>query len=110
MTRLATILIVLCIATPAQATFLTGNKLLEFCTKTSAEVNLNACRGYIIGVIDAFENDQIPTEYKLCVPKGVDSGQVADVTRNYLTGHPEKRHLTANSLVWNAINEAWPCE
>ena len=44
-----------------------------------------------------------------CTPKGASLGQLARVVKKYLQDHPEFLHLDAGGLVYNALNEAFPC-
>ncbi|MFP6801731.1 MAG: Rap1a/Tai family immunity protein, partial [Pseudomonadales bacterium] len=50
-------------------------------------------------------------EPKFCVPEGengVTAGQLRKIVVKYLNENPEELHLTAGSLVSNALNEAFP--
>ena len=44
-----------------------------------------------------------------CTPKGASLGQLARVVKKFLQDHPESLHLDAGGLVYNALNEAFPC-
>ena len=87
-------------------TFLSGNQLHENCSSTSL-ADKQECIGYVIGVLDALGSLPKPM---FCIPLEVVSRQqVSDVVRRWLENHPEKRHYAANSLVFHAISQAFPC-
>jgi hypothetical protein len=46
----------------------------------------------------------------ICVPDGVEMGQLVDVFVDYLASHPSTRHETARSLLKQSFNEAFPCD
>jgi hypothetical protein len=56
--------------------------------------------GYVIGVVDSFEN---------CIPQHVSRGQVIDIAFRYLDAHPEERQFSASSVVKVAVAEKFPC-
>jgi hypothetical protein len=67
--------------------------------------------GYVTGAIDTyFIGGTTGSPYmRICVPAAVTAGQATDVYCKYLADHPEERHYSAASLVWTALNYAWPC-
>ena len=100
----------------------TGNWLYRTCESKGEErgsdesyrqiFHAGECFGFVFGVeqghlATATQRDQ---ESAFCIPKGVEPGQVSEVTRNYLGEHPEGRHRPAASLVLMALVEAFPCE
>jgi hypothetical protein len=60
----------------------------------------NIGMGYVIGVVDSFEN---------CIPQQVSRGQVIDIAFRYLDAHPEERQFSASSVVKVAVAEKFPC-
>jgi Rap1a immunity proteins len=109
--------------------FTTGNKLFSECEGFRTQgtvspdeiVRFTYCKAYVVGVADAlamfkahleggsFWSGLTGTSVKYCPPKGADSHQLTNVAIKYLRDYPEKRHLTAASLVANALAKGFPC-
>lgn len=87
---------VLVLATPAQAQWLTGNDLHDWCSKPALEFG---CLGYVMGSLDQ-------ASWK--IPPNATRGQVKDVVKKYLIDNPEQRDLPASFLVSLAVLKAWP--
>ena len=58
--------------------------------------------GYLIGFIQGQPNT-------LCVPQTASQEQIVNVVLKYFENHPETLHHHQASLIFNALNEAWPC-
>jgi hypothetical protein len=92
-----------CFRAEAQAEgidFITGNQLYEFC-----QGNRAYCTGYVAGVAAGSEKQGTT----FCLASGVRSDQLGDVVKLWLRDHPEKRHLAASFLVFQALKEKFPC-
>ena len=91
----------------AEAQFYTGNELHDKCG-TSRAIAL----GYTVGFIDSqimsnwADSSQL---FNMCLPKAITSGQVTDITCQFLASNPAKRHHPANGLVLEALQRAFPC-
>ena len=92
----------LLIAAAALTSFDTGNSLLRECQDDSMVL---ACTGYITGATDLMAF----TSYPICVPKGVDRGQLRDIVVKDLVAHPEGRQSPAGLLIIKALGDAFPC-
>ncbi|WP_363117903.1 Rap1a/Tai family immunity protein [Marivita sp. XM-24bin2] len=46
----------------------------------------------------------------VCLPLGVERGQMIDVVIKYLDANPAQRHNPARMLTWLALLEAFPCD
>jgi len=93
-----------------QAAFVNGNELHNWCTMPGGD---GLCFSYIKGVwdmIDAAQEINIARKKFICVPSGVTIGQMKDVVLKSLNSRPEVRHLSASSLVWNALVAVWECK
>ena len=102
----------------ANAGFSTGEKLLKFCT---ADKNgpQGVCSGYIIGVVDSQQTDNViggkdeyvnkHLGYRWCLHKKITQGEVMDPVIAWLKVKPKKRHFTATSLVSKVLQESFPC-
>jgi hypothetical protein len=88
--------------------FADGNHLLDLCN-TDPEW----CLGYVVAIADAMgtvqAGDGTVAGFRTCLPESVKQGQARDVAINFLRARPELRHLTASSLVAEALAEAFPC-
>jgi hypothetical protein len=90
---------------PSRAGFWSGNDLIEWCTSAGVP----ACTGYIMAVIDIMVDSGPIAGWKACIPKGVSGAQVRDIAVTYLRANIPKRHLSAPSLIAEAMAEAFPC-
>jgi hypothetical protein len=103
----------------ASAEFKTGNDLYSECTAPADwQRRFLFCYGYIEGIADANDleglresgfMDPKAKRNALCLPAGVQLGQLKDVVVQYLEGHPERRHRSAAALVELALSAAFPC-
>lgn len=86
--------------------YLNGNDLLLICTTPQ---NITGCVGYVVGVADAMADRHTVDGHRGCVPPQVASGQLVDITVNYLKQHPAQRQFLGAQLIADAIAEAFPC-
>jgi hypothetical protein len=90
-------------STGALAVGWTGNDIQSKCAVSSAFVN-GTCMGYILGLFDAFEVQQL-----IC-PGEIANGQKVDVVFEYLRENPATRHQIAPTLILAAGKAAFPCK
>jgi Rap1a immunity proteins len=89
--------------------FATGNDLFRFCSAGVA-TSQSICNGYVAGVVDTLGVfDAIGVTKITCVEPNVSNEQVKQVVVQYLTAHPETRHLGAAGEVVQALQKAFPC-
>ena len=62
------------------------------------------CIGYVVGVASVMEFVNA-----LCLPARSTHAQAVLVVQKYLYEHPEKLHLNADELVFDALQQAFPC-
>ncbi len=94
-------------ARPTFLSFISGHELFEACSET---ISRAVCASYVAGIADGLEHAVIKGSKRLiCYPEKANVGQMTDVTRKYLSDNPEKRHLPASLLVFNALSVAFPC-
>ena len=99
---------------PARA-YSTGKDLQEWCTAALDKQSQSGARaGLCLGFLDAFRQLSrmlaSPPNTKLeCLPAGVGQEQFIRVILKYVDQHPEKLHLPAAQIVYDAANEAFPC-
>ena len=105
-----------------RADFYDGKMLLQDCqggddqqeTQNFAGLSQwGTCVGYIAAVVDTMSNafltgTSVNTQ-QLCVSEHVQLSQLKDIVRRWLSDHPEKRHLAASLLVFQALKEKFPC-
>lgn len=96
--------ILLSFSAPSKAEFYTGNEMYGYCTSKKellAGMCIGLAGGYFDGFIGAFRCN-IPTE-------NVTIKQVQDIIMQYLTQHPELRHLQAVLLAYRSFVIAFDC-
>ena len=105
MFRAAVVLGVALTSTSPQAAtvYQTGNQLFARCSAPSNVVEEMVFLGYVIGVSDAYGSPP------LCVPQAATAKQLSDISCQYLRNHPEKRHLSGQTSVVEALRAAFPC-
>ena len=94
----------------ADASFQTGNSLLDACVSTQS-YPAAICLNYISGVADA-ASALYPAAYlgwRFCIPNTATLGQLKEVVTRWLIENPGERHYTGNSLVAHALSERFPC-
>jgi hypothetical protein len=82
-----------------------GGRVNRECNDKSDSFRYAACRGYVVGVVDAF----MQTENYGCritAPK-VQIIDVIDITLNYMKAHPERRGEPAAPLIYKAMYDAF---
>lgn len=92
-------------ATPLQtasAPFLRGNWFVRNCDTSTWQL---ACGSYILGYFHGSE----ALRTSICVPEGVDTGQLIEVALSYMRRHPERGHLVGTMLIDEAWKEAFSC-
>jgi len=98
--------------------FYIGNRLLELCEAipdidTAQELVMGStCQGFIMGVADAHNAfvEWKEMEQRWCMPAGIGGAQLVRVVTKHLQENPQELHMTAGSMVANAIILAFPCE
>lgn len=88
----------------SRAEFFTGNDLLRLLNGNISD-QIQAL-GYVQGVFDVY------LHVTICPPGGggsITAGQIQDMIKNYLTNVPAVRHKTAESIINDALKQAWPC-
>ena len=94
------------------AGFIDGNELYESGLESykidigqrGSWIDVGFYAGYVDGVFDAYVG------LLFCPPNNIKAGQVYDIVFKYLQNHPENRNLSANTLVFKALNKIWPCK
>jgi hypothetical protein len=95
-----------------------GNQLYSWCAAEEGSPERANCQAYVAGVADligtlqGFDGTDGTPLWKLsaiCMPKGANTIQTADVVLKYLKANPEDRAGRASLLVMRALLMAWRC-
>ena len=93
--------------------FVKGNDLFRICSNYAAA--LSFCGGYVQGVADTLsmvkawkENGSEAVTF--CLDRNMQADQIKDIVMQYLTAHPETRHLAAAGEALMALHAALPCK
>lgn len=109
------IIMLLIFSTSTHANYIRGKHLLEWYYLYKKVENRNptidlsdnlfvgSYNGYILGVLDSAENI-------LCTPFGIKNSQINEIVGKYLEEHPEKMEHPGSNLVYEAVNETFPCK
>lgn len=84
--------------------FNTGNKFVRFC-ETNIDNRL-MCGSYVLGF---FHGSQMAGPRTVCLPKGVDLGQLYAVAVAYIKNNPARAHQVAFGLMLESWKAAFPC-
>ncbi len=107
------------LSAPPAASAMTGNQLLDACTKGQAPSNEAvlahvACGAYIAGVVDL---DPVINPYMrvqglpgFCLPQDVTNNQLTNLVIQRLRNAPADNHMPGGILVVQAMVDAFPCK
>lgn len=107
--RLIILGIVLIMSTPSTAAdqqnpFESGNSFIRLCDSSRYVV---ACTTFTMGVFQGYQLGTAKSD--ICLPSGVDTGQLGEVGRKYIRENPERAHWTVSPLLVNSWLKAFPC-
>jgi hypothetical protein len=96
--------------TDSSGTFKTGDELYAACT-SSDDAEVSQCDWYIMGVHDAIvlHQDLQWVDVVICVPDQTVAETLRGVVIDYLAGSDD-RAFTAVSMVYNALDDRYPCD
>src|SRR5262245_20197244 len=114
---------VMSVSAAARGEFYDGNRLYAACSDETS-FNQGLCLGVVVGVVNTMSARReelrrrgLRRFYSMalgfppsCLPKEVVASQLKDVVVQYLTAHRAKRHLSAPSLIADALAGAFPCQ
>ena len=103
MKKLSLLMAALLVSNVANASFITGNMLLEKMNSQDS-VEKAFVLGYVAGVFDTLD------ELIHCnAPPSVTAGQVRDIIKKYIESNPVTRNKSADLLIGAALGQIWPC-
>ena len=115
MKKLFVLALLLVISSTANASFMSGNNLMEryrsykeYNAGNPSEEDLMLGMmylGYVAGASDVLDNLEM-----ICKPKGMTVGQAAQIVGKYLDDNPQELHISAGTLVFKALSEHYPCK
>ena len=115
-TNLVILMLIACTSSQAaEGAFESAGALYKYMTGTDIAERLRGwysgyAFGYVVGIADAQDGIRNPdTGYCFDLPAGVNKGQVFQRVREHLEKHPESRRESAESLVQQALDQAFPC-
>lgn len=82
--------------------FLRANWFVRNCSSPTWQMG---CAGYILGYYQGSQT----RKKTVCLPDGVDTGQLYEVALAYMRSHPEKGHLVGMMVMDEAWESAFPC-
>ena len=97
------LLLIAFVSTTCLADFQTGNQIKSICDSTS-DVSRGICLGYVTAIVDSNAGT------KFCPPLTVTGGQVESIAKKFFNDNPEKLHLSATSVIVEAMSRAFPCQ
>lgn len=89
-------------AQQADGPFLRGNWFVRNCDSREWEL---ACAAFILGYYQGSQT-RVKT---VCLPEGVDTGQLITVGLNYMKQNPQRGHIVGMALLDEAWEQAFPC-
>ena len=106
--RIMILAVLLCFGSPAGAAeadrvLSNGNWFVRNCQSGSWE---NECMAYSLGYFQGSQSRR----RTVCIPEGVDQGQLWGIALKYMRDHPEKGHLLGMVLMDEAWEDAFPCQ
>ena len=101
------------LAAPAPAHALQdGKELLQDCTRGNPFSN-GYCEGFIVGVLATHLSPWVVNLQQgktyFCIPPKVTFRELAAVVEKYLADNPSRHRYRADTNVWTAVTEAFPC-
>lgn len=90
-----------------------GNDLAkEMVEYEKSENNMNLVSAFLAGQYGGYIDGVTDSSAGIiwCNPSNVTYGQTYKIVSKYLNNNPEKLHLSAESLINNALKEALPCK
>jgi hypothetical protein len=109
---LALVFLSACVWPQSANAYTTGNDLQDDCS-AALQGQSGARAGLCMGFIDGYRELAVMTQPSnaklLCLPDAVSNGQLLRVIAKYLGQHPERLHLPAAQLIYDATNDAFPC-
>ncbi|WP_419865946.1 Rap1a/Tai family immunity protein [Aurantiacibacter rhizosphaerae] len=82
--------------------FLLSNWFVRNCDSSTWRVG---CAAYVLGYYQGTQT----REKTVCLPEGVDAGQLYEIALAYMREHPEKGHIVGMALMDEAWVAAFPC-
>lgn len=96
------------VSLPANAAFLNGNDLHELCRSSLTDrLSDEQSSMFVMGVADALQS--LSDGVGICIPNGVNGGQVRDVVCRSLSELPELRHMDAGAISMASLANSFPC-
>jgi hypothetical protein len=79
-----------------------GNAFLRLCDGSGRAIS---CVAYTLGVFHGFREGS----NEICLPKGVDTGQLMEVGKKFMRDNPQDAHYSPGGLMVASWIKAFPC-
>ena len=94
----------------ARADFQTGGTLLQNCEKTSDDIALAYCIGYMTAIADTIgHGDEEISYWQACVPEGTTQGEIFEELKTWLADHPQNADVAASDNIAQGLAALYPC-
>src|SRR5206468_11409803 len=101
-------------------TLTTAAELVDYCAAADRDLSSQSvdkltslragyCLGYLGGILQSY-NAYPLVKPRLCLPAGVNVGEMRKIFMKYINEHPEQLHLFARDVVLWSWEAAFPCD
>ena len=89
-----------------------GRQLHSDCTRGNP-FSEGYCEGFVVGVLSTHLSPWVINLQNgrkfICIPANVTFKQMTEIVEKYLAENPGRRQYRADTNVWTAVTEAFPC-
>ncbi len=89
-----------------------GRQLHSDCTRGNP-FSEGYCEGFVVGVLSTHLSPWVINLQKgrkfFCIPANVTFKEMAEIVEKYLAENPDRHQYRADTNVWTAVTEAFPC-
>ena len=89
--------------------FYTGTKLYNLC-RADTPIDEALCEGYILGVQDSIYSGHLSEHFNVCLPEGVEPGQLRLQLIKFIENNPDIMNFAAEGLVAKSLETSYSCK
>ena len=89
--------------------FYTGTKLYNLC-RADTPIDEALCEGYILGVQDSIYSGHLSEHFDVCLPEGVEPGQLRLQLIKFIENNPDIMNFAAEGLVAKSLETSYSCK
>lgn len=86
---------------------LTGDELVQYCEASRADFDKGFCAGFVTSAWNDFLS--VREQRYTCDPPDATIEQATQVVQKYLADHPDELNEKALVLIFDALDDAFPC-